>query len=273
MATPRVDEALVARGLAGSLEQARLMVMEGRVYLGAGKVANASQKAKDGLALTVRGEKSGFVSRGGLKLQRALAAFDLDVKGRACVDVGASTGGFTDVLLRAGASRVYAVDVGFGLLDWRLRSDGRVTVMEKVNARSLTPKMFDPRPSFGATDVSFISLKAVLPPALHVLTGEDRRFVALVKPQFEAKKEDVSPGGVVRDPNIHEAVLWDMLRFVKTLGWAARGLDFSPITGAEGNIEFLLLLKPGDADAPIDPAAVVRAAWRIHGAVAKPSQT
>lgn len=277
MAIPRIDAALVERGLAGSLDEARLLVMEGKVYLGGGKAEKASDKAKPGLVLTVRDNKLPYVSRGGYKLARALEAFGVDARGRVCVDVGASTGGFTDVLLQAGAARVYAVDVGFGLLDWRLRSDARVTVMEKTNARGLTGELFDPRPSLGVTDVSFISLEAVLPPALCVLAGA-RRFVALVKPQFEARREDVGQGGVVRDSAVHEKVLGRIVRFVDTLGWQAQGLDVSPITGAEGNIEFLLDIVPREADgargglgcAPeqlceADIARVVARAWaRFH---------
>lgn len=263
MAIERVDEALVARGLAASLAEARLWVLEGRVYLGGGKVAKASDPAKPGLPLTVRGEKLRYVSRGGLKLERALDVFHIDPKGRVCLDVGASTGGFTDVLLQADAARVYAVDVGFGLLDYKLRVDPRVVVMERMNARGLTPEQFDPRPSLGATDVSFISLRAVLPPALSALSGEDRRFVALVKPQFEAAKQDVARGGIVRDPLVHQSVLRQITHFVHTLGWRVDGLTHSPITGAEGNIEFLMALSPFESPPPTDDAlrAVVDDAW------------
>ena len=175
------------------------------------------------------------------------------MRGAVCVDVGASTGGFTDVLLRAGAKHVYAVDVGYNLLDYRLRSDARVTAMERVNARFLRGEDFPERPSFGATDVSFISLKAVTRylrvAALSVLDGPNRRFVALVKPQFEAAREDVGEKGVVRDPQVHQRVLEEIISFVPTLGWRCAGLDFSPIRGPEGNIEFLLYIVPGDAGA------------------------
>ncbi|MGJ4850506.1 TlyA family RNA methyltransferase [Bacillota bacterium Meth-B3] len=270
MAIKRVDEALVERALADSIAHARLLVLEGKVYQGGGKVEKASDRLKPALQLDVRDAKAKFVSRGGLKLERALEVFGIDVRDKVCLDVGASTGGFTDALLKAGARMVYAVDVGFGLLDWSLRRDPRVVVMEKTNARALTPEMFDIRPSLGATDVSFISLKAVLPPALHVLVGngrapgEDRRFVALVKPQFEAAREDVSAGGVVRDPAVHAKVLESIIDFAATLGWQAAGLDCSPVTGAEGNIEFLLDLVPARGlERPDVPGAVERA-WTMH---------
>ena len=188
----------------------------------------------------MRGELDAYVSRGAHKLKKALDCFGIDVRDRVCLDVGASTGGFTDVMLRAGARRVYAVDVGYNLLDYRLRSDDRVVCMERTNARFIEPAQFDPRPSFGATDVSFISLKAVLPAALAVLEGEDAAFVALVKPQFEAEKDEVGEKGVVRDRAVHEKVLESVCGFIPTLGWRVAGLDFSPIRGPEGNIEFLV---------------------------------
>lgn len=269
MAIPRVDEALVAQGLAGSLEEARLMVMEGRVYLGTGKVAKASDKVKVGLGLTVRDPGLPYVSRGALKLKKAMESFGIMPMGQLCLDVGASTGGFTQVLLQAGARRVYAVDVGFGLLHWQLRSDPRVVVMEKTNARSLTPDMFDPRPQLGVTDVSFISLRAVLPSAFSVLEGPHRRFVALVKPQFEAPREQVGQGGVVRDPSVHLSVLRFVADEARKLGWLCQGVDYSPITGAQGNIEFLMDLKPqagaGAPAAASDFEQAVESAWQAHG--------
>lgn len=270
MAIKRVDEALVERALADSIAHARLLVLEGKVYQGGGKVEKASDRLKPALQLSVRDAKAKFVSRGGLKLERALEVFGIDARDKVCLDVGASTGGFTDALLQAGARMVYAVDVGFGLLDWSLRRDPRVVVMEKTNARALAPEMFDIRPSLGATDVSFISLKAVLPPALNVLvggdgpSGDDRRFVALVKPQFEAAREDVGAGGVVRDAAVHEKVLDNIVDFALSLGWQAAGLDCSPITGAEGNIEFLLDLVPARGLARPDVSGAVARAWAMH---------
>lgn len=244
MPNERVDAALVNGGHCESLQMARALVMAGRVYLGENKVLKPSEPLTPGRPLSVRAARVPFVSRGGLKLQKALEVFGIEVRGAVCIDVGASTGGFTDVLLQSGAQRVYAVDVGYGQLDWRLRSDARVVVMERTNARFLRPEQFDVRPSFGATDVSFISLKAVLPSALSVLEGEHRRFVALIKPQFEAPQDKVGARGVVRDPQVHKEVIQGIVRFAPTIGWRAQALDFSPIAGPEGNVEFLLDLLP-----------------------------
>lgn len=242
----RADEALYADLNLESIELARALIMEGRVMAGDRKILRASETLKEGDALRVKGELDRYVSRGAHKLKKALDVFDIDLTGAICVDVGASTGGFTDVMLRAGAARVYSVDVGYNLLDYRLRSDPRVVCMERTNARFLEPGAFDPRPSFGATDVSFISLKAVLPAALGVLEGPDARFVALVKPQFEAEKEKVGPKGVVRERGVHEKVLRDITDFIPSLGWRVNGLDYSPIRGPEGNIEFLMDLVRSD---------------------------
>ena len=238
----RADEALYEDMNLESLALARALIMEGRVMAGDRKILRASETLRDGDVLRVRGELDAYVSRGAHKLRRALEVFLIDLKGRVCVDVGASTGGFTDVMLRAGASRVYSVDVGYNLLDYRLRSDPRVVCMERTNARFLSPDDFDPRPTFGATDVSFISLKAVLPAALSALDREDAAFVALVKPQFEAEKADVGEKGVVRERRVHEQVLRDIAAFVPTTGWHLAGVDFSPIRGPEGNIEFLFYI-------------------------------
>ena len=242
----RADEALYEDMNLPSLALARALIMEGRVMAGDRKILRASETLKPGEALRVKGALDAYVSRGAHKLKKALDAFGPDLRGRVCVDVGASTGGFTDVMLRAGALRVYAVDVGYNLLDYRLRSDARVVCMERTNARFIKPGDFDPRPSFGATDVSFISLKAVLPAALAALEGEDAEFVALIKPQFEAEKDEVGERGVVRSRAVHEKVLADILSFVPTLGWAVKGLDYSPIRGPEGNIEFLMDIVRGE---------------------------
>ena len=240
----RADEALYEDLNLESLALARALIMEGRVLAGDRKILRAGDWVKPEEALRVRGALDAYVSRGAHKLRKALEVFQIDLRDRVCVDVGASTGGFTDVMLRAGASRVYAVDVGYNLLDYRLRSDSRVTCMERTNARFLSAGDFQPRPSFGATDVSFISLRAVLLAALAVLEGEDRRFVALVKPQFEAEKADVGEKGVVRERRVHRQVLEDIAAFIPEIGWQIEGMDFSPIRGPEGNIEFLLDLVP-----------------------------
>lgn len=263
MPSRRADRALVDAGLAPSIDVARSLIMEGRAYQGGERLDKPSDPVKPDAFLSVR-EGRPYVSRGAHKLLRAFEAFGLDVVDRVCLDVGASTGGFTDVLLRMGARRVYAVDVGYGLLDWRLRSDGRVTAMERTNARFLKPEMFPEPPEFGATDVSFISLRAVLPAALRVLTG-DWRFVALIKPQFEAPKHRVGPRGVVRDPEVHHAVIAGIAEFVEGLGHRAAGLDFSPITGPEGNIEFLLDIRPGNgAPETLDEGRIAAAAQAAY---------
>lgn len=242
----RADIALYEDLNLESIALARALIMEGRVMAGDRKILSASENIRPGDVLRVRGELDAYVSRGAHKLKKALEVFHIDLTGKTCVDVGSSTGGFTDVMLRAGAGHVYCVDVGYNLLDYRIRSDSRVTVLERTNARLLTAEHFPVAPQFGATDVSFISLKAVLPVVLPLLTGR-REFVALVKPQFEAAKEDVGEKGVVRDPAVHRRVLEDILDFIPTTGWRAAGLDFSPVQGPEGNIEFLLHLLPEDA--------------------------
>lgn len=253
----RADQALYEDLNLESLALARALIMEGRVMAGDRKILSASEPLRPGDVLRVKGALNGWVSRGAHKLRKALEVFQIDLKGRVCLDVGASTGGFTDVMLRAGAQRVYSVDVGYNLLDYRLRSDPRVVCMERVNARFLKPEDFDPRPAFGATDVSFISLKAVLPAALSALDGPDAAFVALVKPQFEAEKADVGERGVVRERRVHHQVLRDIADFIPTLGWHICGMDFSPIRGPEGNIEFLYLLRgDGAASVPTTDEAI-----------------
>lgn len=240
----RADETLYDTMNLESIQLARALIMEGRVMAGDRKILRPSELLREGDALRVRGALDAYVSRGAHKLKKALEGFEIDLKDRVCVDVGASTGGFTDVMLRNGARRVYSVDVGYNLLDYKLRSDPRVVCMERTNARFIKPESFDPAPSFGATDVSFISLKAILPAALGALRGEDRSFVALVKPQFEADKADVGEKGVVRERRVHEQVLNDITGFVPSLGWKVVGLDYSPIRGPEGNIEFLMAIAP-----------------------------
>lgn len=241
----RADEALFNQKNLETIELARALIMEGRVMSGDRKILRASEMIRMDEQLRIKGDLDSYVSRGAHKLKRAVEVFDLQLKDAVCVDVGASTGGFTDVMLRSGASKVYSVDVGYNLLDYKLRSDERVVCMERTNARFLKAEDFDPRPSFGATDVSFISLQAVLPAALGVL-APGGRFVALVKPQFEAPKEDVGDKGVVRDPAVHKRVLEEITAFVPSLGWRVNGLNFSPIRGPEGNIEFLMDLVEKD---------------------------
>ena len=239
----RADAALAARGLAASREKARGLIEAGLVTVNGEAVKKPSQKVFETDALRVLGAEHPYVSRGGLKLEKALRVFAVDAQGRVCVDIGASTGGFTDALLQGGAALVYAVDVGTGQLDAKLRSDPRVVSMERVNARALEPGMFPRRPTLGVMDVSFISVRLILPAAFAVLGGEGR-MITLVKPQFEAGRKAVGKGGIVSRPEAHRQVLRELVAFTETLGWRVRALDFSPISGGDGNIEFLADLWP-----------------------------
>jgi 23S rRNA (cytidine1920-2'-O)/16S rRNA (cytidine1409-2'-O)-methyltransferase len=240
MPRPRADQALVARGLAESRAKAQALIMAGLVYSGTARVAKAGQPVAEDAPLTVKGQEHPWVSRGGLKLAHGLAHFGLDPAGRVALDIGASTGGFTDVLLSHGAARVYAVDVGHGQLAWKLRADPRVAVLEKTNARHLTPELI-PEP-IGALvcDASFIGLRTVLPAGL-ALCAPGAFALALIKPQFEAGPEQVGRGGVVRDAAVHEQVCARIADwFAAQPGWEVLGLTPSPIKGPEGNVEFLI---------------------------------
>lgn len=240
----RVDVVLVERGLAASREKAQALVMAGVVYIGENKVTKPSAVVASEDALIVRQTGSGYVSRGALKLEKGLKAFDVNPNGVVAMDLGASTGGFTDVLLQHGASHVYAIDVGYGQLDWKLRNDPRVTVMERTNARYLTAADLPLRPTLSVMDVSFISITKILPAAAQIM-GDEGAFISLIKPQFEAGRERVGKKGVVRDPQVHRDVIREILHFIDAdLGWTAQALSFSPITGPEGNIEFLAHILP-----------------------------
>lgn len=252
----RADELLFEKLNLPTIDLARALILEGRALSGDRRITGAAELLQPDAPLRVKGALDAYVSRGAHKLKRGLDAFQLDISGKICVDVGAATGGFTDVMLRAGAEKVYAVDVGYNLLDYKLRADPRVVPLERMNARFLSRAEIPEPPAFGATDVSFISLKAVLPAVLPLM-AEDARFVALVKPQFEAPREMVGERGVVRDPAVHKAVLSDMVAWLPTTGWGAVALDFSPITGPEGNVEFLLLMAPGtNSSSKVDESAI-----------------
>ena len=256
----RADAALAARGLAESREKGRKLIEAGLAAVNSAVIAKPAQKVTEADVLTVLGQDQPWVGRGGLKLEKALKVFGVDPAGRVCLDIGASTGGFTDVLLQNGAARVYAVDVGAGQLHPSLLRDPRVVNMEHVNARALAADMFDPPPTLAVMDVSFISIKLILPAALGLL-GPGGHMVTLVKPQFEAGRANIGKRGIVSGAAVHAAVLRDLAAFVPTLGWTLRGLDFSPIAGGSGNIEFLADLAPDGepvADAVID--SVVRKA-------------
>ena len=241
----RADVALVNRGLAESREKAQAAIMAGLVYIGERKVLKASEPVKPDDDLLMRKPEITYVSRGALKLEKAVRVFGADLKDRVILDAGASTGGFTDVCLRNGARHVYAVDVGYGQLDWKLRNDPRVTVMERTNARFLTADMFPEKPGIAVMDVSFISIRLILP-ALIGIIGDDGTIYSLIKPQFEAGRDKVGKKGVVRDPATHEEVIRTISSFVQSIGWMIRRLDFSPITGPEGNIEFLAEIAKAD---------------------------
>ena len=240
----RVDVALVERGLAQSREKAQALVMSGVVYIGENKVDTASAQVMPEDELIVRQTGTGYVSRGALKLEKGLAVFGIEAKDRVAMDLGASTGGFTDVLLQNGAAHVYAIDVGYGQLDWKLRNDPRVTVMERTNARYLTADDLPLRPTLGVMDVSFISITKILPAAAAIM-GENGEFISLIKPQFEAGRDRVGKKGVVRDAQVHLDVVKEILHFIDAdMGWTAQNLSFSPIKGPEGNIEFLVHILP-----------------------------
>ena len=245
-AKERLDVILHQRGLAPSREKAQAMILAGLVMAGDKRLTKAGMRHPADIELTVQGREHPYVSRGGLKLQAALDHFrDMDLKGAVAVDVGASTGGFTDVLLRAGAARVYAVDVGQGQLDWSLRNDDRVVVMERTNARHLTPELVPETPDAVVCDASFISLRKVLPASLGLLRPGGL-LAALIKPQFEVGKGQVGKGGVVRDAALHQAVQDDIRNWLEgDLGWHVRGIVPSPITGPGGNKEFVIVaVKP-----------------------------
>ena len=233
------------RGLASSREKAKALIMAGIVYVNNNKEdkAGASFDPEE-TQIEVRGAALPYVSRGGLKLEKALKVFPIDLNGRTCMDIGASTGGFTDCMLQNGASKVYSIDVGYGQLDWKLRSDPRVVCMEKTNFRYVKPEDLGegPMPSFASVDVSFIGLDKILPPALAILTpgGE---MVCLIKPQFEAGRDKVGKKGVVRDKKVHEEVVRDVTNMATGLGFRLLGLDYSPIRGPEGNIEYLMYIQ------------------------------
>jgi 23S rRNA (cytidine1920-2'-O)/16S rRNA (cytidine1409-2'-O)-methyltransferase len=236
---------LVDRGLVESRSRAQALIMAGLVFSKERKLEKAGQQVAEDIALEVRGQDHPWVSRGGLKLAHALEQFHIDPAGKVCIDVGASTGGFTDVLLQNGAAKVYAVDVGHGQLAWKLRSDDRVAVLEKTNARYLSEEQIPEPADMVVCDASFIGLKTVLPAAMQ-LTRDQAMLVALIKPQFEAGREHVGKGGVVRDPAVHEAVCSDIQAWLEGQdGWSVEGIVESPIKGPEGNIEFLIVGRKG----------------------------
>lgn len=253
----RLDVALVERGYLESRAKAQATIMAGDVYVNGQKADKAGFEVEDADQIEVRGAVCPYVSRGGLKLEKALRDFGVDPTGYVCSDSGASTGGFTDCLLQQGASKVFAIDVGYGQLAWKIRSDPRVVVMERTNIRYVTPEDLGEPLDLSVVDVSFISLKLVLP-VIKSLLKPTGQVLCLIKPQFEAGKEKVGKKGVVRDPAVHEEVLRSFLSLADELGFTIRNLTFSPVKGPEGNIEFWghLSLEPGVDQYP-DPAELV----------------
>lgn len=249
MAKIRLDQLVFELGLAESRERAKAAVMSGVVYVDGQRSDKPGNQVSPDARIELRGASCPYVSRGGFKLEKALRVFEIDPTGFVCIDCGASTGGFTDVLLKNGAARVYAVDVGYGQLAWSLRSDKRVTVMERQNARLLTPELFPETMDMAVMDLSFISVRLVLP-AVRGVIKDGAPVVCLIKPQFEAGRADVGKKGVVRDPAVHLRVLREFLDFAPGAGYTVMGLDYSPIRGPEGNIEYLAYLKKGDHNAP-----------------------
>ncbi len=248
MAKKRLDILLHERGLAESRQRAQAVIMAGQVYVAGQKVDKAGAPTEETAEIEVRGKTLTYVSRGGLKLEKAMQSFSITLKDCICADIGASTGGFTDCMLQNGAAKVYAVDVGYGQLAWSLRSDSRVICLERTNARYLTEEQIPEKLDFASIDVSFISLKLILP-AVRSILKEDGRVACLVKPQFEAGKEKVGKKGVVRDSAVHLEVLEQFLINAAEAGFAVKGLTFSPIRGPEGNIEYLGYLSASEGHA------------------------
>lgn len=245
----RIDVLLVEQAYYESREKAKAAIMAGLVFADQERIEKPGMKVSRDAALHVKGSVHPYVSRGGLKLEKALKTFGIDMNGRTMLDIGSSTGGFTDCALQNGASYVYAIDVGYNQLDWSLRNDERVRVMERTNFRYMTPEeLTGPQPDFASIDVSFISLRLILPPLLQLLR-RPAEVAALIKPQFEAGRDKVGKSGVVRDRKVHEDVLNEVLGFADRLGFRIGGLTFSPITGGEGNVEFLAYLELPEGEA------------------------
>ncbi|MBQ6119334.1 MAG: TlyA family RNA methyltransferase [Clostridia bacterium] len=260
----RLDAYIVELSLCESREKAKAAIMAGDVYVNGQKALKAGDTVKETDQIEVRGGME-FVSRGGYKLKKAMAVFPITLTDKICMDIGASTGGFTDCMLQNGAKKVYCIDVGYGQLAWKLRSDERVVNLERTNIRYVTEEQIPDRPDFASVDVSFISLKLVLPKVWELL-GEAGECVCLIKPQFEAGREKVGKKGVVREKSTHAEVVESIVAFARETGFTVAGLDFSPIKGPEGNIEYLLYLKKSGEPAAVDPAEAVE---RSHEALDK----
>ena len=259
----RLDIALFERGFAESREKAKALIMAGIVFVNNQKSDKAGNTVKPDDIIEVRGETLKYVSRGGLKLEKAVASFNISLEGCVCADIGASTGGFTDCMLQNGAVKVYAVDVGYGQLAWSLRTDARVVNMERTNIRYVTPEDLAEPIEFFSVDVSFISLHHIFPVAQRITTP-DAMGVCLVKPQFEAGREKVGKNGVVRDPAVHREVLHNAMSYAAENGFVVRGLDYSPVKGPEGNIEYLMFVQKSDQPAVLDDEAAAQVVAASH---------
>lgn len=264
----RLDVLLVQRGLAPSREKAKAMIMEGNVYVNNQKEDKAGASFDVEIPIEVRGNTLRYVSRGGLKLEKAMNHFALNLEGQICMDIGASTGGFTDCMLQNGAAKVFSVDVGYGQFAWKLRQDPRVVCMEKTNIRYVTPEDIGEDLDFASVDVSFISLTKVLGPAKELLK-EGGGMVCLIKPQFEAGREKVGKKGVIRDPRVHLEVIEQVIAFATEIGFSVLHLDFSPIKGPEGNIEYLVHLKKDGAGTVAEGVAPEQVVEAAHGSLDK----
>ena len=249
----RLDVLMVNNGLAASRELAKAYIMAGDVYVDGNKEDKAGTKVDVNANIELRGKVMPYVSRGGYKLEKAMEVFPVTIEGKICMDIGSSTGGFTDCMLQNGASKVYSIDVGYGQLAWKLRNDERVVCMEKTNVRYITEEQVSDKPQFASVDVSFISLTKVIPPALNVMS-DDAQLVCLIKPQFEAGREKVGKKGVVRDKKVHEEVILKIIDFAFEIGLNVIGIDFSPIKGPEGNIEYLIMLDRKNEGLTIEEA-------------------
>ncbi len=262
MSKVRLDQLVFEKGYAESREKAKAVIMSGNVFINGQRADKPGMPVLPDADLDVRIKELPFVSRGGYKLDKALRVFPIDPRDKICIDCGASTGGFTDVLLQHGAKKVYSVDVGYGQLAWKLRSDERVINLERTNLRYITEEQIPDRLALAVCDVSFISIRLVMP-AVAPLLEDNGEILCLIKPQFEAGRELVGKKGVVRDPKVHEQVVRDIVEFMPSIGFSVRGLDYSPITGPEGNIEFLLYMKKSpEASVETDIAALVETAHR-----------
>lgn len=269
MPKERLDTLLVERGLAGSRERAKRMIMAGEVLVDGQKVDKAGTTVKKEAEIRLLGSDIPYVSRGGLKLAKAMDVFGLTMTGKTAADIGASTGGFTDCMLQNGALRVYAIDVGYGQLAWKLRTDERVVNMERTNIRNVTLDMLEGPIDFASIDVAFISLTKVLPVAYELLK-ENGEIAALIKPQFEAGRENVGKKGVVRDPEVHREVINKVVSFSRELGFAIKGLTFSPVKGPEGNIEYLVWLAKSEAEEEsVDEQLIFATVQQAHEALDK----